>query len=58
MQIEGREHVHFQKFFAVWDTFTKVGEIRGQEPSDRVKKVEILEWKKVYAVSIHSYACD
>ncbi|KDQ10751.1 hypothetical protein BOTBODRAFT_115291 [Botryobasidium botryosum FD-172 SS1] len=54
MKIEGREHVHFQKFFTVWDAFTDVGEVKAQEPVDRVKKMEILEWKKAYAAALEN----
>lgn len=51
MKAEGREHIYFQKFFGVWDAFAKVGEVKNQEPTDRVKKVEIADWKDAYAVS-------
>jgi hypothetical protein len=57
LHAEGTEYVHFQAFFAVWDEWDEVAEVRaaevpivGQQGVAKAKQ-EAVEWKKRYTVS-------
>ncbi|KAF9506540.1 hypothetical protein BS47DRAFT_1321765 [Hydnum rufescens UP504] len=58
--VEGPELVHFRHFFEVWDGFTGLGAVRTSEPIDPAQKMEALEWRKQYSITLDNVreACE
>lgn len=50
--LEGPDLIHFRHFFEVWDAFTSVADVRASEPVGPGQRMEALDWKKGYEVSV------